>query len=385
MRLLEYEGKNIYENFDIPVPEGKVIESIEGLRGFYQKIGFPIILKSQVPSGGRGKAGGIEIVKNKDEAESTADRLLNSQLKGFEAKSLLVEEAIGIERELYCGVVGDDENGRPEIIVSTKGGVDIERIAEESPESIKRSNVDPYTGLKPFQARNIASEMGLKKDNFRSFSDILHKLYNVFDSYDAKLAEINPLAITSEGNMIAADSKIIIDDHSLYRHPELKEKKSRHIQNPLEKEGEDKGINYVDLDGNIAIMANGAGLAMALMDLISEKGDSPAAFLDTGGGLSEERMKDALTLLIKKAKLDSKVKSILVNIRFMISPPDAMVNGFKKAVMENEDVDVPIVLVVRGRKKYVEKARELTEDSDIEMYTDVEKGVDAASSKPKRR
>lgn len=385
MRLLEYEGKNVFENFDIPVPEGKVIESTEELEEVTDMMEFPIILKSQIPSGGRGKAGGIKKVNTKEEALETADELLNSQLKGYEVKSLLIEEVIDIEQEMYCGVVGDDEKGRPEIIVSTKGGVNIEKIAEEDPESIERFNVDPYEGLKPYQARNLASNLNLEKNVFRSFSDTLYKLYNVFDSHDAKLAEINPLVITGTGDMIAADSKLVVDDHSLYRHPELEDKKSRHIENVLEKEGEEKGVNYVDLDGNIAIMANGAGLAMALMDLISEKGDSPAAFLDTGGGLSEQRMKDALNLLVKKAKKEKKVKSILVNIRFMISPPDAMVNGFKKAVREKEDIEVPIVLVVRGRKKYVNKAKELLKDSEIEMYTDVEKGVKAASEKPERR
>ncbi len=385
MRLLEFEGKNIFQELDIPVPERIIIKDIKDVSKAIEELGLPMVLKTQVPVGGRGKAGGIKFVETEEEAEKVVGKLLESNLKGHKVDTLLAEEQLNIENEMYCGIVGDDEKGVPEIIVSSKGGINIEKIAEKSPEKIDRIKVDPRFGLKPYQARNISKKLGLEKNAFKSFSDVLFKLYKVFESYDAKLSEINPLVETKNGRLVAADSKIILDDHSLFRHPKFQKKKSRHIENPLEREGSEKGINYVDLDGSIAVMANGAGLAMALMDLISSEGHSPAAFLDTGGGLSEQRMKDALTLLLKKAEKESKVKAILVNIRFMISPPDAMVKGFMDAIEEKKDVDVPIVLVVRGRKRYVEKAKELLKGSNIDLFTDIKEGIRAATEQPSRR
>ena len=384
MRLLEFEGKEIFQDFDITVPDSFVLDSEDELPEAVEKLGFPMVMKAQVPVGGRGKAGGIEFVESEEEAREAVGALLGKELKGHRIDSLLLEEQIDIEREMYCSVVGDDEEGAPEIIISSKGGIDIEKIAEEAPENIVRTGVDPSKGLKPYQARNLAKELGLEKGLFRSFSDVVFKLYKVFESLDCKLTEINPLVVTKNSGLIAADSKVIIDDHSLFRHPEFKDRKSRHIQNPLEREGEEKGVNYVDLDGSIAVMANGAGLAMALMDLISNEGESPAAFLDTGGGLSEQRMKDSLNILLKKASSDKKVRAILVNIRFMISPPDAMVKGFKEAMKDRSDNDVPVVLVVRGRKSYVEKAMELLGDSEISIFTDVKEGVKAAIEQPER-
>ncbi len=384
MRLLEFEGKNLFQEFDIPVPERIIIKDMKDVSKAIGEVGLPMVLKAQVPTGGRGKAGGIKITETGEEAEKVVGKLLGSDLKGHKVDILLAEEQLDIEKEMYCGIVGDEEIGTPEIIVSSKGGINIEKIAEKSPDKIERIKVDPRFGLKPFQARNIAKKLGLTKGTFKSFSDVLFKLYRLFESYDAKLTEINPLVETKNGRLIAADSKIVLDDHSLFRHLEFQKKKSRHIENPLEREGSEKGVNYVDLDGSIAVMANGAGLAMALMDLISSEGYSPAAFLDTGGGLSEQRMKDALTLLLKKAERETKVKAILVNIRFMISPPDAMVKGFMDAIEEKKDVDVPIVLVVRGRKRYVEKAKKLLKGSNIDLFTDVKEGVKAATEQPSR-
>ncbi len=381
MRLLEFEGKDIFQGSEIRVPERSVIEEEKDLQKAIDDIGLPMVLKAQVPAGGRGKAGGIKIAETESEAEDAVGELLGTELKGHKVRCLLAEEKLDIEREMYCGIVGDDENAAPEIIISSEGGVDIESIAEESPEKIVRKRVDPMSGLRPYEARNLAKELGLERDAFRSFSDALFKLYGIFEAYDAKLSEINPLVETREGRFIAADSKIVIDDHSLFRHPEFEDKRTRYIENELERQGSEKGVNYVDLDGEIAVMANGAGLAMALMDLISKEGHAPAAFLDTGGGLSEQRMEDSLKLLFDKAERDEKVKAILVNIRFMISPPDAMVKGFMKAMEDRSDVDVPVVLVVRGRKSYVEKAKQLLEGTDINLYTDVEEGVKAAKEK----
>ncbi len=384
MRLLEYEGKDIFQEFDITVPERVILKNVKDIPRAIEKFGFPMVLKAQVPTGGRGKAGGIKVVENEDELERTFRELIGADLKGHQVDTLLAEEHLNIEKEMYCGVVGDDEKGAPEMIISSKGGVDIEKIAEETPEKIVRTGVDPLTGLKPYQARNLVKELGLEKELFRSFSDVIFKLYKIFESLDANLTEINPLVVTEVGELVAADSKLIIDDHSLFRHPEFRDRKSRDIQNPLEKEAEEKGVNYVDLDGSIAVMANGAGLAMALMDLISSEGRSPAAFLDTGGGLSEQRMKDSLKILLKKAAEEKKVRAILVNIRFMISPPDAMVKGFNEAMDERDGLEVPVILVVRGRKRYVREAMKLLEDSDISIYTDVKEGVKAAIEQPER-
>ncbi len=385
MRLYEFEGKDIFEKFDIQAPDRIILNSPEGVPDAVEKVGLPMVLKAQIPVGGRGKAGGIKIVESKKEAKKAARELLGSEIKREKVDTLLAEERLDIESEMYCGIVGDDEKGEPEIIISSEGGVDIERIAEKSPEKIERTKVDPRSGLKPYQARDLAKELGLEKDTFRSFSDVLFQLYEVFESYDAKLSEINPLVKTRGGRLVAADSKIVIDDNSLFRHPEFKKKKDRHIENSLEMEAREKGLNYVDLDGSIAIMANGAGLAMALMDLINSEGGSPAAFLDTGGGLSEEKMKDALTILFKKSEKEKKVRAVLVTIRFMMSTPEAMVSGFLKAIEENKDVKVPVILVVRGRKRYVERTKELLKDSKVNLFTDLEKGVKAAIEQPERR
>ncbi len=376
MRLLEFEGKDIFQEFEINVPERILIEQRKDLDEAVEKIGFPMVLKAQVPLGGRGKAGGIKIVERESEAEKAVKELLDNEIKGHPVNYLLAEEKLDINREMYCGIVGDDKNGSPEIIISSEGGINIEEIAEKSPEKIKRKRVDPYKGLKPYQCRNLAKELGLEKDGFKAFSEVLFKLYNVFEGCDAKLSEINPLVETNDGKFLATDSKIIMDDHSLFSHPKFEKKKDRHIEDELEREGSEKGVNYVDLDGNIVVMANGAGLAMALMDLINKIGYSPAAFLDTGGGLSEKRMEDSLNLLFKKAHRDEGVKAILATIRFMISPPDAMVKGLKNA-LQKKNVDVPLILIVRGRKRYVDSAKDLLRDTDIEIYTDIEQGVKA--------
>lgn len=373
MRLLEYEGKEIFENSGIPTPKGKVIKSTDQVEEAINEIGLPLVLKVQVPIGGRGKAGGVKIVESEDEAMKMAEELLNKEIKGYEVSSLLAEEELEIDKEMYCGIRSNREEGVPEVIVSSKGGVDIEKIAEESP--VVSKGVDPLSGLEAYQAREIIDEIGVEKEIFSKMSKILHRLYNVYTSFDAKLSEINPLVVTGDGDLVASDSKIVIDDHSLNRHPEYKEKIGQHIQNPLEREGEEKGVNYVDLDGEIAIMANGAGLAMAIMDMINLEGASPAAFLDTGGGLSRERMKNALKIFLKKEKQDEKVKAILLNIWLLISPPDAMVNGLFDAIEEMGEPDSPIILVLQGRGKYVKKGSELLKGSNVELYSNVREGV----------
>lgn len=376
MRLLEYEGKNIFQDFGIPVPERRLISTTgdEIIRAI-DEIGLPLVLKAQVPTGGRGKAEGIKVAENRENAENIVGELLGSDLKNYEITSLLAEEKLEIDKEMYCGIVGDRESGVPEVVACSEGGGDIEQIAKESPEKIEFTHIDPLSGFEAYQAKDIIKKLSFPGDVFTEMSRILHKLYRVFDSYDAKLSEINPLVLTKNGELKAADSKIVIDDYSLFRHPEYKEKTGRHIQNPLEREGKEKGLNYVDLDGNIAIMANGAGLAMATMDLVNLEGESPAAFLDTGGGLNRKRMKNALKVLLKKAKSDRKVKVILLNIRLQISPPDAAAHGLLDALEEMDNSEASIIVVLRGRNQYVEKAKEFLKDSEISLFSDVREGV----------
>jgi succinyl-CoA synthetase beta subunit len=377
VRLYEYEGKEIFKQYGISVPRGIVVTTGEQARQAAVSIGKQVVVKSQILGGGRGKAGGIRVAETPKEAEEIAQEQLGRELMGYKVKELLVEEKLDIENEIYMGVTIDDVSGMPIAIVSAKGGIAIEEVARESPASIARSLVDPMYGLRGYEAINLVSQMQVTGKALASASSILGQLYKVFESYDMRITEINPLVITSEGKLVAADSRGEIDDHSLFRHPELEKVAVDRIQDFWEREGAKAGANYVELGGNIAVMANGAGLAMSLLDMIDFKGGRAGCFLETGGGLSKERMRKGVSILLKKAKSDPRLKVIFVMARMMMSPPDAVAEGLIEAVNELE-VAIPVVAVMRGRESYQKRARELLKGTGVKLYLSVEEGVNEA-------
>ena len=374
MRLYEYEGKEMFEKGGIPVPRGSVVESAEGARRVASEIGKEVAIKAQILTGRRGKAGGIKFAKIPDEAGNVAQGILGMELEGYKVNSLLIEEKLDIANELYMGITIDAENGAPVAMVSAEGGMEIEEVAKRNPEKIASMLINPLYGMRTYEAINLVRQIALEGRVLTSASRILSQLYNVFVANDARITEINPLVITNEGKMIAADSRCEIDDNSLFKHPGWKDLRIKRIENPWEREGVEGGVNYVDMEGNIAVMANGAGLTMSLLDTIKADGGNPACFLDTGGGLSEERMRNAVSLLLRKTRADQRIKVILVMVRMMISPPDAVTQGILGAI-EEVKVKIPVVVVMRGRTPYEKRARELLENSAVSLCPSVEEGI----------
>ena len=374
MRLYEYEGKEIFKKFDIPIPQGILVKTGEEARQAAIELGKDVVVKAQILGGRRGKAGGIKFARTPDEAGKIAQGILGMELEGYKVNSLLVEEKLNIANELYMGITVDGENGAPVAMVSAEGGVEIEEVAKRNPEKIASGLINPLYGIRTYEAINLVRQIGLTERTLTSASRVLCQLYQVFVLNDARIAEINPLAITNEGNMVAADSRCEIDDNSLFKHPEYKDLRIQRIENPWEREGVEGGVNYVDLEGNIAVMANGAGLTMSLLDTIKANGGSPACFLDTGGGLSRERMKNGVGLLLRKARADQRIKVVLLMVRMMISPPDAVTEGIMEAI-EEVQVKTPVVAVMRGRTPYQERARELLENSAVILCPGVEEGI----------
>jgi len=295
----------------------------------------------------------------------------------LKVNKLLIEERLNVEKELYLAVTIDAKKRMPILIASSEGGIDIEEIVKETPEKIVIHHIDILKGLRGFEAREVISKIGLTGSIMLKTSQILCRLYNVFRVYNAEIAEINPLIITRDGNIIAADAVLNIEEHSLVRHPEFQSLKLTRIENSLEREGAKMGINYVDLNGSLALAGNGAGLVMMLIDVVKQAGGEVACFLDTGGGLSTERMKNAMNLLLKKSELDSQVKAIFFMFRLMISPPDAMAQGILSVLLK-EDPKIPILGVISGRTGYVKHASDLLEGSTIDLYPTMEKGIKAA-------
>jgi len=375
MKLYEYEGKEIFNKLGIPIPQGTLVRTAREARLVASRIGKEVMVKSQILSGGRGKAGGIKIAKKPEDAEKIAQGLLGVELEGCEVSSLLVEEKLDILNEMYMGITVDEKNGIPVAIVSDQGGMEIEEVAQKNDERIASILIDPLYGIRSYEAVNLVRRIGLTKEALVSASRILIQLYTLFVCYDARIVEINPLVMTKEREIIAADSKCEIDDNSMFKHPEFKDLRAQRIVNSWEREGVIRGVNYVDLGGNIAVMANGAGLTMSLLDMVKDGGGSPACFLDTGGGLSKERMKNGLGLLLRKAKEDYRIKVILLMVRMMISPPDAVAEGIIEAIKEAE-VKTPIIAVIRGREPYQKRAQELLQNvEEITLYSNVKEGT----------
>jgi succinyl-CoA synthetase beta subunit len=311
LKLLEYQAKEIFRKFDIPIPRGRVAENPKEARDVAERLG-PVAIKAQLPVGGRGKAGGIVFADGSEEAERIAEELLGSRIKDLEIKKVLVEEKLDIKEELYLGVAVDRGNRSFVVLASSEGGIDIEEVAAETPEKIVKQPVDPLLGLRGYHCRSVAKRLGYSGRKMNALAEFIKKLYTVAFEMDAELTEINPLALT-EGGFIAADARLNVDNNALFRHPEIGELQQE-IEltefSARELKARALGLTYVELDGNIGIIGNGAGLTMATLDSVTLLGGKPATFLDLGGGASPERIETAVTFVVK----DPRVRVIFVNI-----------------------------------------------------------------------
>ena len=343
MKLLEHQAKAIFSHDDgIPVPDGWVVETPESARLAASALGGPVVVKAQVSVGRRGKAGGIKFAHDPEEAGAMAAQVLGMEIKGLRVRQVLVEKALDIAQELYLGVTLNRERQCFVAMASAQGGVDIEEVAERSPESIAQVDLDPFVGLRDYHARWLAKGIGLPDDLWPGFLSIVRALYDCLLARDATLAEINPLAITREGTLVAADAKMVIDDNALFRQPELAPWAGDELSE-AERQARDEGLSYIKLQGEIGCMVNGAGLAMATMDLINLMGASPANFLDIGGGARGEKVTTALRILLS----DAQVRAVLINIFGGITRCDEVARGIVQALASLKPA-VPVVVRLTG-------------------------------------
>ncbi|MGB9594259.1 MAG: ADP-forming succinate--CoA ligase subunit beta [Anaerolineae bacterium] len=362
MKLHEFQSKRIFARYGIPIPEGDVATTPVEAGAIAARLGRPVVIKSQVLVGGRGKAGGIKLARDPAEAERIAGQILGMDIKGLTVKKVLVDEAARIQKEIYLGVVVDRATKRAVMMASAEGGVEIEEVARVSPEKIHKVSINPFLGLQPFQAREIAFGIGLDKDLVGSFAAIAQGLYKAFVGTDASLAEINPLVVTDEHKLLAVDGKIVLDDNGLFRHPDLEEMRDLDEEAPAETEARKHGLSYVKLDGNVGCMVNGAGLAMASMDVIKLFGGAPANFLDIGGGAKADKVAAALRMILS----DPNVKSVLFNIFGGITRCDEVAKGILTA-LEEVKPNVPMVVRLVGTNE--EEGRRLLANANMRATT----------------
>lgn len=344
MKIQEYQVKSIFSKSHIPIPRGQVALNAGFVRQIAEDLGGKVVVKAQVLVGGRGKAGGIRLANDPDEAEEIATEMMGMEIKGFPIHKVLVEQAVDIERELYLGITTDRVDAAPVIIASSYGGVDIEEAAQEAPEKITYIKIDPLVGLCDFQIRCLAVSIDLPREHWRTFGIIAHALWDIYETNDASLIEINPLVIAEDDGLMALDGKMTVDDNALFRHPDLADLRDMDMEDSYEIEAQKYGISYIHMDGNIGCLVNGAGLAMATMDILKLKGGEPANFLDIGGGAGAEKVSSAFRILLS----DHQVKAILVNIFGGITRCDEIAKGITSAVAEQKGSRVPIVVRLAG-------------------------------------
>jgi succinyl-CoA synthetase beta subunit len=370
VKIHEYQAKNLLSRFGVPVPEGDVAFTPAEAREVATRIGTSVVVvKAQIHAGGRGKGGGVKLAKSPAEAEQLAEQVLGMTLvthqTGPEGRSVgrvLVEEGVGIARELYLGVLIDRASMAPVVIASSAGGMDIEEVAAQTPEKMLRATIDPAVGFMPYQGRSLAFSMGLLGPQARKLVTLLEAVYRAFVETDASMIEINPLIETTDGNLVALDAKVTLDDNALYRHPELKELRDLSEEDPLEVDASTHSLNYIRLDGTIGCMVNGAGLAMATMDIIKLAGGEPANFLDVGGGANAEQIKNAFRILMA----DTNVKAVLINIFGGILRCDVLAQGVIAAV---NDLGVPVPIVIRMEGTNVHEGKRLLAESGLNFTT----------------
>lgn len=367
MKIHEYQAKKIFKDYGVPVPKGIPIFNVEDVEKVAVEIGGRVVVKAQIHAGGRGKGGGVKLAKDAAEARKYASQILGMTLvthqtgaHGKLVKRLLIEEAIDIKRELYLAILLDREACRPVIIASEAGGMDIEKVAAETPEKIIKEHVDPRVGVQAFQARKIAFALNFEKDQVQETVKLIIRLYKIFLEKDCSLIEINPLVVTNQGRILAADAKIGFDDNALYRHGDIVEMRDLDEEEPLEVEASNNSLSYVKLNGEVGCMVNGAGLAMATMDIIKLAGAEPANFLDVGGTASAERVEHAFKIILA----DKNVKAILINIYGGIVRCDRVANGVVQAA-KNTDIKVPIVVRLTGTNS--KEANEILDMSGLDL------------------
>jgi len=380
VKLHEYQSKRLFAAHGVPIPRGDVATTPAEARRIAQELGRPVVVKSQVLVGGRGKAGGIRLAQTPEQAEQVAGEILKLNVKGLPVRKVLVDEAADIRQEIYLGLVVDRAARRTVMMASSEGGVEIEEVARTNPGAIKKVPMDPFLGLRSYQTVSLAKGIGLAGEHFRAFDRIARGLYEAYLAGDASLAEINPLVVTAGGELLAVDGKMVLDDNGLFRHPELAQMRDVDEETPAERQAREAGLSYVQLDGQIGCMVNGAGLAMATMDIIKHFGGSPANFLDIGGGARAERVATALRLILA----DTNVKAVLFNIFGGITRCDEVAKGILVAF---EEVQPAVPLVARLVGTNEAEGRAILEGSGYRLITATtlaeaaQKAVAAASGK----
>jgi succinyl-CoA synthetase beta subunit len=365
MKIHEYQAKAILNRYKVRIPRGEVTNDPAEARQIAERLGGTVVVKAQIHAGGRGKGGGVKLAHSPEEAEQLAREIIGMQLvthqtgpEGSKVETVLVEEGLDIRQELYLGIVIDRQVGLPVLMASTEGGMDIEEVAAKTPERILKEWIQPGLGLQPFQARKVAFGLGLDPKLVRDASKFMMALYRAFEDTDASLAEINPFLVTGDDQVYALDAKMNFDDSALHRHADIAELRDLNEEEPLEIEASKHGLNYIKLDGNVACMVNGAGLAMATMDIIKLAGGNPANFLDVGGGASAEQVENAFNILLS----DENVKAVLINIFGGIMRCDIVAAGVVEAA-KKMGIKVPVVVRLEGTN--VEKGQEILRNSGL--------------------
>jgi succinyl-CoA synthetase beta subunit len=373
MDLLEYQGKQLFARHGIPVPSGKPATTVEGAVAAAEEIGYPCVIKAQVQIGGRGKAGGIKVANNRDEATDHARAILGMNIRGLTVYELWVERASQIASEYYASVIFDRSAKAPLVMLSTKGGMDIEAVAKEDPGAIARLHVDPLLGFQDFHGRRLAYEAGVDADVVRPVGALLAKLYAAFIAEEATLVEVNPMIVTPEREVKALDAKVTLDNNSLFRHKDNAELRDRSAEDPQERMAKERGLTYVKLDGNIGVLGNGAGLVMSTLDVVKGAGGEPANFLDAGGGSKADEITSAVEVILSNAK----VKAVLLNIFGGITRCDEVARGLIEAFHRIKPT-VPFVVRLDGTNDV--EGREILSDAKLPNVFS-ESTMDSAAAK----
>jgi len=372
MKLHEHQAKTIFADAGIPVPDSRLATTVDEALDAVDEIGYPAAIKAQVHVGGRGKAGGIKIATDREEAEQYAEEILGMDLKGYTVDSVLVEAGVDFVDELYVGVTMDRGAGEPVLMVSTEGGVNIEEVAEENPDAIAREHVDPAFGLHPYQARKVVYEAGVDADVALDVASILTTLYDLYEENDASEIEVNPVMITGDRDVIAADAVMNIDEDALFRQPDLAEFAEESYEDDLERKAGEYGFDYVRLSGNVGIIGNGAGLVMTTLDLVDYYGGAPANFLDIGGGAKAERVTQALDMVFS----DENVDAVVFNIFGGITRGDEVAKGINEALEQFDEIPKKVVVRLAGTN--AEEGMEILNTDLVEVEKTLEDAVQRA-------
>jgi len=372
MRLHEYQAKEVFADAGIPTPDSALATTVDEAVDAAAEIGYPVAIKAQVHVGGRGKAGGIKLVEDDEEAREAADEILGMDLKGYTVDRVLVEQAVDFVNELYVGVTMDRGEGKPVAMVSTRGGVNIEEVAEEDPDAIAREHIDPAFGMHEFQARKVVYDAGVDQEIALDVASVLSTLYDLWEERDGSDAEINPLMVTAEDDVIAADAVFNVDGDALFRQPDLAEMEDEAASDELEAKANEYGFDYVRLSGNVGIIGNGAGLVMTTLDLVDYYGGEPANFLDIGGGAKAERVANALDMVFS----DENVDAVVFNIFGGITRGDEVANGINDALEQFDEIPKPVIVRLAGTN--AEEGMEILNTDLVQVEATLEEAVQGA-------